>query len=38
MGNYELSKALMKYCYEKDGFNLNEFHYLSLSAKDINEI
>lgn len=32
MGNLELSRAIMKYCYDSDGYNLNEFHYLALSA------
>ena len=38
MGNHELSKTIMKYCVEADGYNLNEFHYLSLSAKTVDEI
>lgn len=28
----------MKYCYDSDGYNLNEFHYLALSAKTVDEI
>lgn len=38
MGNYELSKIIMKFCYESEGYNLNEFHYLSLAAKSVEEI
>lgn len=38
MGNLSLSKALMKYCVDSDGYNLNEFHYLALAAQSVEEI